>query len=88
MPRPVLFSIVESPAHPDFSALYRRLDIADVRLASTRKAIAALKEWARVIVLVDRAERQYVDKLNDILPLHAVPLQPASATDLETALRT
>ncbi|MDV3237564.1 MAG: hypothetical protein LOY58_01765 [Gammaproteobacteria bacterium] len=126
MPRPVLFSIVESPAHPDFSALYRRLDIADVRLTSTRKAIAALKERtpdfvvaeffygygnnyagvnisnldvflfslqkyaprARVIVLVDRAERQHVDKLNDILPLHAVLLQPASAADLETALRT
>lgn len=125
MPKPVLFSIVESPAHPDFSALYRRLDIADVKLVSTRKAIAALKNQApdfvvaeffygygnnyagvnisnldvflfslqkyapraRVIVLVDKAERQYVDKLNDIVPLHAVLQQPASAADLEAALQ-
>ena len=38
-----LFSIVESPAHPDFSRLYKRLEIREVRLASMRKAISALK---------------------------------------------
>ena len=39
-----LFSIVESPAHPDFSRIYKRLDIMEVRLASMRKAISALKQ--------------------------------------------
>jgi NADH:ubiquinone oxidoreductase subunit C len=41
--RPILFSIVESPAHRDFSILYQRLGITEVRLASMRKAISALK---------------------------------------------
>ncbi len=33
---------------------------------------------AKVIVLVEKAERQYVDKLNEILPLHAVLVYPVS----------
>jgi NADH:ubiquinone oxidoreductase subunit C len=41
--RPVLFSIVESPAHLDFSRLYRQMGITEVRLGSMRKAISALK---------------------------------------------
>jgi hypothetical protein len=40
---PVLFSIVESPGHPNLSDLYRRLGIRDERLASQRKAMQALK---------------------------------------------
>jgi len=43
MPVRTLFSIVESPLHPDFSALYRRLGISETRLGSQRKAITALK---------------------------------------------
>jgi len=39
-----LFSIVESPLHPDFSVLYRRLGISETRLGSQRKAINALKD--------------------------------------------
>jgi len=38
---------------------------------------------ARVIVLVDKAERQYVDKLNEIVPLHAVLVYPVTLADLE-----
>jgi hypothetical protein len=42
---------------------------------------------AKVIVLVEKAERQYVDKLNEILPLHAVliyPVTPDMVADLIT----
>ncbi len=116
-----LFSIVESPAHPDFSRLYKRLDIREVRLASMRKAISALKndtpdyvvaeffygygnnyagvnvsnldvflyslqKYApdvRVVVLVDRRERQFVEKLSALFPLHAVLTQPVREQDVE-----
>ena len=116
-----LFSIVESPAHPDFSRLYKRLDIREVRLASMRKAISALKNdtpdyvvaeffygygnnyagvnvsnldvflyslqkyapGARVIVLVDRRERQFVEKLSALFSLYAVLQQPVREQDIE-----
>jgi hypothetical protein len=116
-----LFSIVESPAHPDFSRLYKRLEIMEVRLASMRKAISALKDDtpdyvvaeffygygnnyagvnvsnldvflyslqkyapdARVVVLVDRRERQFVDKLSALFPLYAVLQHPVREQDIE-----
>ena len=116
-----LFSIVESPAHPDFSRLYKQLDIREVRLASMRKAISALKNDtpdyvvaeffygygnnyagvnvinldvflyslqkyapnARVVVLVERRERQFVEKLSALFPLHAVLTQPVREQDIE-----
>ena len=116
-----LFSIVESPAHPDFSRLYKRLEIREVRLASMRKAISALKDDtpdyvvaeffygygnnyagvnvsnldvflyslqkyapdARVVVLVDRRERQFVDKLSALFPLYAVLQHPVREQDIE-----
>ena len=119
-----LFSIVESPAHPDFSRLYKRLAISEIRLASMRKAISALKEQrpdyvvaeffygygnnyagvnvsnldvflyslqkyapdARVIVLVDRREREYVEKLSALFSLHAVLPQPVREQDIEPLL--
>ena len=40
---PTLFSIIESPAHPRLDALYQRLGITQVKLASQRKALQALK---------------------------------------------
>ena len=124
MPAPILFSIVESPGHPDLSALYRRLGMREERLASQRKAMQALKRLipdfvvaeffygfgnnyaganvsnldtflaslqryapqARVIVLVDSAQRAYVDRLAERFPLHAVLMQPVRAPDLEPLL--
>ena len=121
MARHTVFSIIESPTHPDLAEVYARAGLDEIRLTSTRKAIAHLKEHtpdyvvaeffygygnnyagvnisnldvflfslqkyaprARVIVLVDKSERQYVDKLNEILPLHAVfvlPVQPGQMT--------
>jgi hypothetical protein len=41
---PLLYSIIESPAHPNLTALYRRLGIEEVKLASLRKAIAQVKK--------------------------------------------
>ncbi|MFM1891171.1 MAG: hypothetical protein RLZ44_248 [Pseudomonadota bacterium] len=43
MPEPLLFSIVESPGHPNLGALYRQLGIRELRLGSMRKAVQALK---------------------------------------------
>jgi hypothetical protein len=40
---PTLFSIIEAPTHPRLSDLYRRLGLDEVRLASQRKAIQALR---------------------------------------------
>ena len=120
----VLFSIVESPMHPDFSRLYRRLGLRELRFASMRKAIGGLKTEqpdfvvaeffygygnnyagvnvsnldvflyslqkaapdARTIVLVDRSELQYVDRLTAILPVHAVLPQPVREEDIEPLL--
>ncbi|WP_177419468.1 hypothetical protein [endosymbiont of Lamellibrachia barhami] len=119
-----LFSILESPTHPDFSALYRRLGIRQIEFRSMRKVMSELKRQrpdivvaeffygyannyaginisnldvflfslqkyapeARVIVLVEKSEREYVDKLNEIFPLHAVLVQPVKGSQLELAL--
>ena len=39
-----LFSIIESPSHPDFSDLYRQLGIEENKITSMRKAISTLKK--------------------------------------------
>lgn len=41
---PLLYSIIESPAHPDLSGLYRELGLRELRFSSQRKAIAHLKK--------------------------------------------
>ena len=46
MGSPVLYSIIESPTHPNLSGLYRRLGIEELRLASQRKAVQAIKTRA------------------------------------------
>jgi len=121
---PILYSIVESPTHPDFSSLYRQLGITEVQFKAMRKAMASLKRQppdlvvaeffygyannyagvnisnldvflfslqkyapqARVVVLVEKKERQYVDALYKIFPLHDVLLQPATGQDMRAAL--
>ena len=48
-----LFSIIESPLHPDFSALYRQLDIEESKFSSMRKAISALKTQTPDLVVAE-----------------------------------
>jgi hypothetical protein len=121
---PLIFSIAESPAHPDYSFLYRRLGLDHERYDSMRKAMTALKKSrpdfvvaeffygfgnnyagvnvsnldvflhslrryapeAKVIVLVDKSEAQFVDKLAALFPLYEVIVQPVSETQLENIL--
>jgi DNA-binding NarL/FixJ family response regulator len=42
---------------------------------------------AKVIVLVEKSERQYVDKLNEILPLQAVLHYPVTEASMANALQ-
>ncbi|MCO6412770.1 MAG: hypothetical protein J5I92_08505 [Thiogranum sp.] len=124
MSRRSLFSVIESSGHPNFSGLYRRLQIDETKLTSTRKTISQLKQQqpdflvaeffygygnnyagvnisnldvllstlqkysrhTRVIVLVDKSERQYVDKLNDLFPLHAVLTLPVPEAQMQALL--
>lgn len=119
-----LFSIIESPQHPDFSELYHSLGIQENRFLSMRKAISALKkqqpdfivaeffygygnnyagvnisnldvmlyslqkysEASKVIVLVDKNEYQYVDKLNNIIRLHDIIKFPVKIDLLRNTL--
>lgn len=53
MAQPTLYSIVESPLHPDFSALYERLGFAEQRFTSMRKAIAALARTPPEVVVAE-----------------------------------
>ncbi len=41
---------------------------------------------ARVVVMVEKAERQYVDKLAELFRLEAILLQPVSETQMSEAL--
>jgi hypothetical protein len=124
MPARSLFSIVESPMHPDFSALYERLGIKESKFSSMRKAISALKTQTPdlvvaefiygygnnyagvnvcnldvflyslqkyagntgIIVLVDKSEYQFVEKLAALFPLHAVLQYPVREQDIEPFL--
>lgn len=120
-----VFSIIESPTHPNFSAVYSRLNINVIMVNSMRKAISKLKTTrpdyvvaeffygygnnyagvnvsnldvflhsmqkyapdTKVIVMVDKAEREYVDKLNDLFPLHAILQHPVQPAELESLLK-
>ncbi|WP_297527797.1 hypothetical protein [Thiohalobacter sp.] len=115
-----LYSIMESPTHPDASVHYHRLGLEHQVFRSVRKAIAALKreppDWvvaeffygygnnyaganlgnldvflaslqryapsARVVVMVDKAERPWADRLGERFPLHAVLEHPVTAEAL------
>jgi len=124
MAMPLLYSIIESPGHPNLSGLYRRLRIDELRLASQRKAIQALTrsppDWvvaeffygfgnnyagsnisnldvflsalerhapgARTIVLVEKAQRGYVEQLQERFAIHAVLVQPVDESHMASVL--
>ena len=121
---PVLYSVIESPAHPNLTGLYRRLGIEEIKFPSVRKAISSSKrqppDWvvadfsygyannyagvnvsnldvllaslrryapeARVVVLVEKAEYRYVDKLTALFTVHAVLQYPVEAAQMESVL--
>ncbi len=120
-----LFSIIESPMHPDFSEVYKRIGVQEIKLHSVRKAITELKKQkpeyvvaeffygygnnyagvnisnldvflyslqryapqARIIVMVDKSERKYVDKLQELFSIHAILPHPVTETQIEHALQ-
>ena len=53
MSQKVLFSIIESPLHPNFVDLYHGLDIENVQFNSMRKAISHLKKQQPDFVVAD-----------------------------------
>lgn len=54
----------------------------DVFLRSLQK----YSRKAKVIVLVDKAEAKYVEKLQALFPIHAVLIQPVAESAMEQAL--
>lgn len=120
----VVYSVIESPAHPNLTALYRRMGLEEVKLNSVRKAISQVKkqppDWvvadfsygyannyagvnvsnldvllaslrryapqARVVVLADKSEYRYVDKLKALFDVHAVLQYPVEAAQMEAVL--
>ncbi|MFZ0467466.1 MAG: hypothetical protein WAL92_00945 [Thiogranum sp.] len=124
MSTPVLYSVIESPAHPNLTALYRRLGIEEIKFNSVRKAISSSKRqpphWvvadfsygyannyagvnvsnldvllaslrryapqARVVVLVEKTEYRYVDKLTALFSVHAVLQYPVEPAQMECVL--
>lgn len=62
---------------------------AGVNISNLDVMLYSLQKYSpdtRVIVLVDKSEREHVDKLNRILPLHAVLQYPVSGRDMEQLL--
>lgn len=120
----VLYSVIESPAHPRLSGLYARLGITELKFNSVRKAIGQLKkqppDWvvadfsygyannyagvnvsnldvllsslrryapgSRVIVLAEKSEYQYVDKLKALFTVHAALQYPVSEVQMDAIL--
>lgn len=83
-------AIAELKQHPpdvvvaDFMYGYGN-NYAGVNISNLDVFLCSLQRYApqaRVIVLVDKSERQYVDKLNNIIPLHAVLTYPVDAVTL------
>lgn len=119
-----VLSVIESPAHPDFSGLYRRLGFEYVKVNSMRKAISQVKKKApdivvaeffygfgnnyagvnvsnldvlmstlqryapdaKVIAMVEKNQRQHVDKLDALFPLHGILVQPVRQQQMEALL--
>lgn len=49
----IVYSIIESAAHPDLSALYHRCGYREIQMTSVRKAIQELKRQVPDLVVAD-----------------------------------
>ncbi len=121
-----LFSLIESPAHPNFSTLYQQLCLQEERFTAARKLHKALQKQqpdflvgefiygygnnyaganvcnldvtlralqrfspeTKIIVFSSKEEMQYIEKLAELFPLHAVLQLPAEPQAMQTALET
>ena len=64
---------------------------AGVNISNLDVMLYSLQKYSpntKVIVFVDKEERQYVDKLNTIIPLHAVLVRPFSEKSIIEALNS
>ena len=62
---------------------------AGVNISNLDVMLYSLQKYSpesRVIVLVDKSERVYADKLNEMFPLHAVLQYPVSEADIRQVL--
>ena len=62
---------------------------AGINISNLDVMLYSLQRYApdtKVIVFVDKQQRQYVDKLNDIFPLHAIFTLPVDETALKKSL--
>jgi DNA-binding NarL/FixJ family response regulator len=53
MSQPVLFSILESSAHPQMSDLYRQKGFEELKFTSQRKAISKLKHISPEVIVAE-----------------------------------
>lgn len=53
MSKPVVFSVIESPAHPKLSDLYEELGFEELQFKSIRKTIAALKQYKPDVIVAE-----------------------------------
>ena len=63
---------------------------AGVNISNLDVLLSTLQKYSadsKVIVIVEKSERQYVDKLNELLPLHAVLVYPAKESEMEAVLK-
>ena len=62
---------------------------AGVNISNLDVLLSSLQKYAReakVIVMVEKSERQYVDKLNELFTLHTVLVHPVTESQLESCL--
>ena len=62
---------------------------AGINISNLDVLLYSLQKYApdtKVIVLVDKQDRKYVDKLNEILPLYAILQFPVTADDIDALL--
>ncbi|MFC1589045.1 hypothetical protein ACFL3P_02115 [Pseudomonadota bacterium] len=62
---------------------------AGVNISNLDVLLSSLQKYSpdsKVIVIVEKSERQYVDKLNELFPLHAVFVYPAKETEMQALL--
>ena len=120
-----VFSIIETPLHPDLSSVYRQFGMNEVKFNSMRKAIGHLKKQlpdiivadflygygnnyaganvsnldvflrslepygkeTKLIVLVDKEEKEFVIKLHELFPVSMALLYPIKSSHMQTVLK-